>query len=107
MTPELWKILRLLGGSMKITICEKGRAECGLKRTLGESLKARKYRYQAKEIKIKLILYNIRKTITSVRSLLRIELFYKAVIPTRVGKSRPTLTFWRGLIWNTTNTALF
>ena len=32
-----------------------------IKRTLGENLKARKYRYQAKEIKIKLILYNLKR----------------------------------------------
>jgi len=48
-----------------------------LKRTLGESLKAIKYRVQAKEIKIKLIFYNLKRTITSTRLFLRIELFYR------------------------------
>jgi len=36
-----------------------------LKRTLGESLRSRKYRLQAKEIKIKIILYNLKRTLAS------------------------------------------
>jgi hypothetical protein len=37
-----------------------------LKRKFGECLKARKYRLQIKEIKIKLILYNISKIILAI-----------------------------------------
>jgi hypothetical protein len=35
-----------------------------LKRKFGESLKARKYRLQVKEIKIKVILYNLSRAMT-------------------------------------------
>ena len=49
-----------------------------LKRALGESLKARKYRAQAKEIKIKLILYNLKRTSTAGGLRIVIELFYRA-----------------------------
>ncbi|MDD5420213.1 MAG: IS5 family transposase [Methanomicrobiaceae archaeon] len=49
-----------------------------LKRTLGESLKARTYRVQTKEIKIKLILYNLKRTSTAVGLRIVIELFYRA-----------------------------
>ena len=49
-----------------------------LKRNFGECLKARKYRNQVKEIKIKLILYNISKIPQSFFILLGIEEFYRA-----------------------------
>jgi len=48
-----------------------------LKRKFGESLKARKYRLQVKEIKIKVILYNLSRLITSFFVLMVIEVFYK------------------------------
>ncbi len=37
-----------------------------VKRKLGETLRARKFRYQVKEIKIKLIIYNINKKVVEV-----------------------------------------
>jgi transposase len=49
-----------------------------LKRKFGESLKARKYRLQVKEIKIKVILYNLSRMISSFASLILIEEFYRA-----------------------------
>jgi hypothetical protein len=49
-----------------------------MKRKFGESLKARMYRLQVKEIKIKVILYNLSKMISSVVSLILIEEFYRA-----------------------------
>jgi transposase len=49
-----------------------------LKRKFGESLKARQYRQQIKEIKIKVILYNLSKMISSLCSLFFIEEFYRA-----------------------------
>ncbi|MEN6442212.1 MAG: hypothetical protein ABFC71_00470, partial [Methanoregula sp.] len=42
------------------------------------ALKARKYRLQIKEIKIKIILYNISKLISSLSFLIFIEEFYRA-----------------------------
>jgi hypothetical protein len=52
-----------------------------LKRRFGETLKARKYRLQVKEIKIKIILYNISRMISTLSSLILIEKFYRAQIP--------------------------
>jgi transposase len=49
-----------------------------MKRKFGEALKARKYRLQIKEIKIKIILYNISKLISSLSFLIFIEEFYRA-----------------------------
>jgi len=49
-----------------------------LKRKFGEALKARKYRLQIKEIKIKVILYNISKMISTLSLLILIEEFYRA-----------------------------
>jgi transposase len=51
-----------------------------LKRKFGVALKARKYRLQVKEIKIKVIHYNLSKMITRVSFLMSIEVFYRAVI---------------------------
>ena len=51
-----------------------------LKRKFGESLKARNYRLQVKEIKIKVILYNLSKLMNSFSVLILIEEFYKAEI---------------------------
>ena len=50
-----------------------------LKRKYGESLKARKYRLQVKEIKMKVILYNLSRMISSCVLLILIEEFYKAL----------------------------
>ena len=44
-----------------------------LKRKFGEVLKARKYRLQVKEIKIKIILYNISRMISTLSSLILFE----------------------------------
>lgn len=49
-----------------------------LKRKFGESLKARKYRLQVKEIKIKVILYNLSRFMNSFSVLIVIEEFYRA-----------------------------
>ena len=49
-----------------------------LKRKFGESLKARKYRLQVKEIKMKVILYNLSRMISAFVFLILIEEFYKA-----------------------------
>jgi len=49
-----------------------------IKRKFGESLKARKYRLQIKEIKCKIILYNISRIISSLSFLILIEEFYRA-----------------------------
>jgi transposase len=49
-----------------------------LKRRFGESLKARKYRLQVKEIKIKVILYNLSRMMNSFSVRIVIEEFYKA-----------------------------
>ncbi len=49
-----------------------------LKRKFGESLKARKYRLQIKEIKIKAILYNLSRMISTFSILILIEEFYRA-----------------------------
>jgi hypothetical protein len=48
-----------------------------LKRRFGEALKARKFRLQIKEIKIKVILYNISRIILTFSLLIVIEDFYK------------------------------
>jgi transposase len=49
-----------------------------LKRRFGESLKARKYRLQVKEIKIKVILYNLSRIISTFLFLILAEEFYRA-----------------------------
>jgi hypothetical protein len=49
-----------------------------LKRKFGESLKARKFRFQIKEIKIKVILYNLSRLISTLSFLSLIEEFYRA-----------------------------
>lgn len=49
-----------------------------LKRKFGEALKARKYRLQVKEIKIKIILYNISRMISTLSFLMLFEEFYRA-----------------------------
>lgn len=49
-----------------------------LKRKFGEALKARKYRLQVKEIKIKVILYNISRIIGPLVFIIAIEEFYRA-----------------------------
>jgi len=49
-----------------------------LKRRYGESLKARNYRNQVKEIKIKLDIYNIDRTVRGTFMFVQIEVFYKA-----------------------------
>jgi hypothetical protein len=49
-----------------------------LKRKFGESLKARKYSGQIKELKIKLILYNISKIIHAILMCIITEEFYRA-----------------------------
>jgi len=49
-----------------------------LKRKFGEALKARKFWQQVKEIKIKVILYNLAKLISSLCTLLFIEEFHRA-----------------------------
>jgi hypothetical protein len=49
-----------------------------LKRKFGEALKARKYRLQVKEIKMKAILYNLSRVISAFILLILIEEFYKA-----------------------------
>ena len=49
-----------------------------LKRKFGESLKARKYRLQVKEIKIKVILYNLSRMISAFSMLIHLEVFYIA-----------------------------
>jgi len=51
-----------------------------MKRKFGETLKARKFRQQVKEIKIKVILYNLSKMISSLYSLFFIEDFYRAPV---------------------------
>jgi hypothetical protein len=50
-----------------------------LKRKFGEALKARKYSGQIKELKIKLILYNISKIIHAFLIYIRSEEFYRAL----------------------------
>jgi len=49
-----------------------------MKRKFGESLKARKFRLQVKEIKIKVILYNITRFMGIFSLLVVVEVFYKA-----------------------------
>jgi len=49
-----------------------------LKRKFGEALKARLFRLQVKEIKIKVILYNLSKMITTLSFLVLVEEFYRA-----------------------------
>ena len=49
-----------------------------LKRKYGEALKARIYRLQVKGIKIKVILYNLSRMISTLSFLVLIEEFYKA-----------------------------
>ncbi len=51
-----------------------------LKRKFGESLKSRKYRLQVKEIKIKVILYNLSRMMKLFCVLVLIEEFYRAKI---------------------------
>jgi hypothetical protein len=67
--------------SMRISIIREnkvGTVFSVLKRKFGESLKARKYRLQVKEIKIKVILYNLSRMILTLSILIFIEEFYKA-----------------------------
>ena len=49
-----------------------------MKRKFGEALKARIYRLQVKEIKIKVILYNLSRLISTLSFLVLIEEFYRA-----------------------------
>jgi hypothetical protein len=49
-----------------------------LKRKFGESLKDRKYRLQVKEIKIKVILYNLSRMISNFAFLILFKEFYRA-----------------------------
>jgi hypothetical protein len=51
-----------------------------IKRMFGGSITAGKYRIQVKEIKIKIILNNISRMISTWSSLILIEEFYRAVI---------------------------
>ena len=51
-----------------------------LKRKFGESLKSRKYQLQVKEIKIKVILYNLSRMMKSFCVLIIVEEFYRAKI---------------------------
>ncbi len=51
-----------------------------MKRKFGESLKARKYRLQVKEIKIKVILYNLSRLMNSFSVLIVVEGFYRAIV---------------------------
>jgi len=48
-----------------------------LKRKFGDSLKAQKLRLQVKEIKIKVILYNLLRRISTVLFLFLVEEFYR------------------------------
>jgi hypothetical protein len=52
-----------------------------LKRKFGESLKAREYRLQVKEIKIKVVLNNLSGMMKSFSVLISVEDFYKATLP--------------------------
>jgi hypothetical protein len=49
-----------------------------MKRKFGEVLKARLFRLQVKEIKIKVILYNLSRMISTLSVLVLIEEFYRA-----------------------------
>ncbi len=49
-----------------------------IKRLFGEEVKARKYRNQVKEVKTKLILYNIHRSIVNYDVLIIIKVFYRA-----------------------------
>ena len=49
-----------------------------LKRRYGENLKARKYRNHVKEINVKLVIYNIDRTVRGTFMFVQIEVFYKA-----------------------------
>jgi hypothetical protein len=49
-----------------------------MKRTFGESLKARKYRFQVKEIKINVIIYNLSRMISTFTFLIHFKEFYRA-----------------------------
>jgi hypothetical protein len=51
-----------------------------LKKKFGEALKAKKYSGQIKELKIKLILYNILKIIHAIWICISSENFYRAKI---------------------------
>jgi len=51
-----------------------------LKRKFGESLKARKFQVQIKELKIKLILYNISKITSQSSSGSVTKIFYRASV---------------------------
>jgi len=57
-----------------------------LKRKFEESLKTRKYWLQVKEIKIKVILYNISRIVSSLCILIFIEEFYRAEIIIRLNR---------------------
>ena len=49
-----------------------------IKRRFGENLKARKYWYQVKEIKVKMILHNLTKVIQSVVIVIIVEAFQQS-----------------------------
>jgi hypothetical protein len=51
-----------------------------MKRKFEESLKARKYRLQIKEIKIKVFLYKVSRLISTFSFLILIGKFYKALL---------------------------
>lgn len=50
-----------------------------IKRLFGEKVKARKYRHQVKEVKTKLILYNIYRSIVNYGILIIIKVFYRTI----------------------------
>ena len=62
-----------------------------MKRKFGESIKARKYRLQIKEIKIKVILHNLTRMISTFSFLILIEEFFRA--SHRIIKKG----FWKGV----------
>jgi hypothetical protein len=64
-----------------------------LKRKFGESLKARNYRSQIKELKIKLILYNISKIILTILIWTRTKEFYRADYLIEVPKEHAEIHF--------------
>jgi len=63
-----------------------------LKRKFGESLKARKYQLQVKEIKIKVILYNLSKLMFSISLLVIVEDFDRAITTITLKMKRKVLS---------------
>ncbi len=59
-----------------------------LKRKFGEALKARNYRLQIKEIKIRVILYNHSRMITTLSFLVLVEEFFRAAIFYSTGSAK-------------------